>query len=93
MNALDYMKKLVFQCIHRKKEKPMLQLIEFTFSSPICNCRKNNVRWGWETDFYITCQTCHTSLFMETSRLKARITFEKDYPEGNAVSDNILRIV
>jgi len=72
----------------------MLKSICFTFSSPICKCRKNNIVWGWgEEDFYIRCETCETRWEMPSRNTRALVIFEKPYPDGDSDKNNILRII
>ena len=61
---------------------------------PICDCKKNNVGWGFGNGINISvhCNTCGARV-VTGSNQRAFIQFKTPYPEGMADKDNVINLV
>ena len=95
MNALSTFKTWCIKCIHQiKGDKPMLTQLYFNLTDRICPCQKNNIAWGIAvTTLDVWCKTCQTKLCVPLDKLRATITFDNPYPDGDMTEEKIIRII
>ncbi len=85
---------LIKEFIYRILKKHMLNPLTINIDSPICKCKKQNVKPGFGSDYiFFVCRTCQTRLVVPVKNLSAYIIFNKPYPDGLINSDNILKLI
>lgn len=77
----------------------MFRHLDICFSSPVCNCKTQNLEWGLWADadravaLFVTCKDCRTSLFIPPSKLVADFKFEVPYPTAPNKNARIITLV
>jgi len=69
----------------------VLREIEIVLSGPICNCKSQDLGWGFAGDsLRVFCKRCNTNLYVEKSKIQGCVVCDSEYPDGLAEYTEII---